>query len=96
VLKAAPGVRVIAASREPPSMPGEHVIRVPPLELAAAHADEPAAQLRQDETVRLFTDRAAAASGAFERQEVVIHGRELDAIHSPHRHLQGLTLADVP
>jgi hypothetical protein len=30
VLKAAPGVRVIATSREPLSVPGEHVVPVPP------------------------------------------------------------------
>ena len=33
VLKTAPGVRVIATSREPLSVPGEHVLPVPPLEL---------------------------------------------------------------
>src|SRR5215475_11806320 len=33
MMKAAPGVRVIATSREPLSVPGEHVVPVPPLEL---------------------------------------------------------------
>jgi predicted ATPase len=66
VLRAAPGVRVIATSREPLSVPGEHVIPVPPLELPSPHAAEPLARLRQNEAVMLFTKRAAAASGDFD------------------------------
>jgi len=66
VLKAAPRVRVIATSREPLSVPGEHVVPVPPLGLPAPHAAGPLTQLRQNETVMLFTERAAAASGGFE------------------------------
>jgi predicted ATPase/DNA-binding CsgD family transcriptional regulator len=65
VLKAAPGVRVVATSREPLSVPGEHVVPVPPLELPAGREDEPLAQLLQNEAVMLFTERAAAASGTF-------------------------------
>ena len=63
VLRAAPGVRVIATSREPLSIPGEHVVPVPPLELPRAQADEAIDQLRQNESVTLFTERASAASG---------------------------------
>jgi predicted ATPase/DNA-binding CsgD family transcriptional regulator len=66
VIRAAPGVRVIATSREPLSVSGEHVVPVPPLELPAAVAAEPLAHVRQNEAVRLFTERAAAASGSFE------------------------------
>ena len=66
VIRAAPGVRVIATSREPLSVSGEHVVPVPPLELPSAHPTEPLAQLRQNEAVMLFTERAAAASGRFE------------------------------
>jgi predicted ATPase/DNA-binding CsgD family transcriptional regulator len=66
IMKAAPGVRVIATSREPLSIPGEHVVPVPPLELPRPQASEPLAQLRQNEAVMLFTERAAAASGRFE------------------------------
>jgi predicted ATPase/DNA-binding CsgD family transcriptional regulator len=36
VIRAVPGVRVIATSREPLSAPGEHVVPVPPLELPSA------------------------------------------------------------
>ena len=66
VIRAAPGVRVIATSREPLSVSGEHVIPVPPLELPAAVAAEPLARQRQNEAVLLFTERAVAASGNFE------------------------------
>jgi predicted ATPase/DNA-binding CsgD family transcriptional regulator len=52
VLRAAPGVRVIATSRESLSVTGEHIVSVP--------------SLGQNETVTLFTERAAAASGDFE------------------------------
>src|SRR5262249_62120310 len=64
IIKTAPDVRLIAPSREPLSAPGENVVPVPPLELPPAHSTEPLAQVRQNEAVSLFTDRAAAASGA--------------------------------
>jgi predicted ATPase/DNA-binding CsgD family transcriptional regulator len=66
MMQAAPGMRVIATSREPLSVPGEHVVPVPPLELPAPQAAQPLARLRQNEAVMLFSQRAAAASGAFE------------------------------
>src|ERR1017187_6707834 len=61
VLRAAPGVRVIATSREPLSATGAPVVPVPPLELPSPDAAEPLARLRQNEAVMLFTERAAAA-----------------------------------
>ncbi|MET7332037.1 LuxR C-terminal-related transcriptional regulator [Nonomuraea sp. NPDC005650] len=63
IMKAAPGVSVLATSREPLSAPGEHVVPVPPLRLPVAG---PLAQVRQNEAVTLFVERAAAGSGAFE------------------------------
>src|SRR5437870_5249164 len=66
VTRAAPGVRVIATSREPLSAPGEHVLPVPPLELPSPNATELLNRLRQNEAVRLFVERSEAASGAFE------------------------------
>ena len=85
VLQAAPGVRVIATSREPLSVPGEHVLPIPPLELPPAQSDESLDQLRQNESVELFTERAAAASGRFEltvsnRAAVVDLCRRLDGL----------------
>jgi len=85
VIQAAPGVRVIATSREPLSVAGEHVLPVPPLELPAPDGAEPLAQLRHNEAVALFVERAAAASGHFEltaanRAAVVGLCRRLDGL----------------
>lgn len=88
VLRAAPGVRVIATSREPLSVPGEHVFPIPPLELPRAQADEPLGQLRQNESVELFTERASAASGSFE-----LTAANQAAVVELCRRLEGLPLA---
>jgi predicted ATPase/DNA-binding CsgD family transcriptional regulator len=88
ILKAAPGVRVIATSREPLSVPGEHVLPIPPLELPRAQADEPLDQLRQNESVELFTERASAASGRFE-----LTASNQAAVVDLCRRLDGLPLA---
>src|SRR2546423_4398226 len=45
VIRAAPGVRMIATSREPLSVPGEHVAPIPPLDLPSAQKTEPIDQL---------------------------------------------------
>jgi predicted ATPase/DNA-binding CsgD family transcriptional regulator len=66
VIRTAPGVRVITTSREPLSAPGEHVIPVPPLNLPPHDSAVPLSQLRQNEAIMLFAERAAAASGSFE------------------------------
>ena len=81
-------MRVIATSREPLSVPGEHVVPVPPLELPAPGAAEPLAQLRQNEAVMLFTERAAAASGTFE-----LTAANQAAVVDLCRRLDGLPLA---
>jgi predicted ATPase/DNA-binding CsgD family transcriptional regulator len=60
VLDAAPGVRVLATSRTPLGVPGEHVSRVRPLEVPEVDGPGAAAEL---DAVVLFADRAAAASG---------------------------------
>jgi predicted ATPase/DNA-binding CsgD family transcriptional regulator len=58
-------VRVVATSREPLRVRGETVWRVPPLELPAAAGTMPAEELLEHESVRLFTDRAAAVRPGF-------------------------------
>ena len=88
VLEAAPGVRVIATSREPLSVSGEHVLPVPPLELPPAEADESLDQLRQNEAVELFTERASAASGTFQ-----LTASNQTAVAELCRRLDGLPLA---
>jgi predicted ATPase/DNA-binding CsgD family transcriptional regulator len=86
VIQAAPDVRVIATSREPLSVPGEHVIPLPPLELP--HAAQPLGQIRQNEAVMLFTERAAAAAGKFE-----LTASNQAAVVDLCRRLDGLPLA---
>ena len=85
VLQASPNLRVIATSREPLQVPGEHVIPVPPLVLPEGNGGEPLARLRTNEAVMLFAERALAASGAFEvtgsnRASVVSLCRRLDGV----------------
>ncbi len=62
LLRVAPGVQVLATSREPLSVAGEHVLPVPPLDLPSPHA-ESLAQTSENDAVRLFVERAAAAGG---------------------------------
>jgi predicted ATPase/DNA-binding CsgD family transcriptional regulator len=88
ISSAAPGVRVIATSREPLSAPGEQVIPVPPLDLPAPSGTEPLARLRQNEAIMLFTERAAAASGSFE-----LTASNQAAVIDLCRQLDGLPLA---
>jgi predicted ATPase/DNA-binding CsgD family transcriptional regulator len=85
VLRRAPNVRVIATSREPLQIPGEHVLPVPPLELPSVGDEQPLSQLRQNEAMTLFAERATAASGTFEltasnRSAVVDLCRRLDGL----------------
>jgi predicted ATPase/DNA-binding CsgD family transcriptional regulator len=88
VIRDAPGVRVLATSREPLAIAGEHVVPVPPLELPSALATESLAQLGQNEAVMLFTERSVAASSTFE-----LSGANQIAVAELCRRLDGLPLA---
>jgi predicted ATPase/DNA-binding SARP family transcriptional activator len=59
----APGVRVLATSREPLGVSGEHLWEVPPLDVPTPGA--PRADVLGSGAVRLFAARAAAASPGF-------------------------------
>jgi predicted ATPase/DNA-binding winged helix-turn-helix (wHTH) protein len=65
VLAAAPGVRVLATSREPLRASGEWVIRLPSLELPPASGQLTAQQASAFAAVQLFTQRAAATFAGF-------------------------------
>ena len=85
IVRVAPGVRVIATSREPLAVPGEHLLPVPPLELPRAAPGEPLELLRLNESVELFVERASAASGGFaltdaNRAAVIEVCRRLDGL----------------
>jgi predicted ATPase/DNA-binding CsgD family transcriptional regulator len=84
VLRSAPGVQIVATSREPLSVVGEHVLPVPPLELPSSH-DDSADQALRNEAVQLFVERAAAAAGHFDltdahRAAVIDICRRLDGL----------------
>jgi len=88
VLRAAPRLTVITTTREPLQVPGEHVIPIPPLQVPAAEGTESLAQLRQNEAVLLFSERAGAASGTFE-----LTGSNQAVVVALCRRLDGLPLA---
>src|SRR5712691_11600126 len=88
VLRGAPSLRVITTTREPLQVPGEHVIPIPPLQVPAGEGTEPLAQLRQNEAVLLFSERAGAASGTFE-----LTGSNQAVVVALCRRLDGLPLA---
>ncbi len=60
ILRAGPGLRILATSREPLNVAGEVIWRVPPLGLNGGDGD-----LGCGDAVRLFVDRARASAPAF-------------------------------
>ncbi|HEX2681490.1 MAG TPA: AAA family ATPase, partial [Candidatus Dormibacteraeota bacterium] len=88
VVKTARAVRVLATSREPLSAPGESVVPVPPLDLPSGEPNKPLHQVRENEAVALFMERAASASGRFE-----LTPANLATVVELCRHLDGLPLA---
>jgi predicted ATPase/DNA-binding SARP family transcriptional activator len=86
LLAAAPRLRVIATSRTPLRLSGEHEYPVPPL--PAPDPTQAAEALTANDAVRLFTARAQAANPAFVASE-----EELRAVARICRRLDGLPLA---
>ncbi|GAA0349205.1 LuxR C-terminal-related transcriptional regulator [Actinoallomurus spadix] len=66
LLKAAPGVRVLATSRELLKIAGEHVFEVPPLSVPAEDVPLEPGDLLRYEAIRLFAARAASVVPDFE------------------------------
>lgn len=66
-LASAPSLAVVATTRERLRLTGEHVIDLPPLDVAAS--DAPPEDLRASDGVRLLVDRARAASARFELRD---------------------------
>ena len=65
MLGAAPGLKVLATSRAPLGLYGEHVYPVPPLSMPDLNRPPPLESLTQYEAVGLFVDRARALKPDF-------------------------------
>jgi predicted ATPase len=65
LLAAAPGLKVLATSRTPLRLYGEHVYPVPPLSLPDLKLQPPLERLTQYEAVGLFVERAQAVKPDF-------------------------------
>lgn len=66
LLRACPGLHIIATSREPFGIPGEQVWRLDPLAVPPLDEDIPLDLLRNVPAVRLFVDRARAVAPHFQ------------------------------
>ncbi|WP_106397011.1 BTAD domain-containing putative transcriptional regulator [Actinocorallia populi] len=86
LLRGAPGLRVLATSREPLALDGEHVWNVPPLEVP--QRDAAPEEVRGSGAVRLFAARAAASSPGF-----TLDGENAEAVALLCRRLDGIPLA---
>jgi predicted ATPase/DNA-binding CsgD family transcriptional regulator len=86
LLGACPAVQVLATSRAPLRVRGEHELTVHPLPLPPASS--PLEQLRENEAVCLFVERARAVSHGF-----TLDGTNALAVSEVCRRLDGLPLA---
>ena len=69
MLRACPGVRIVATSREPLEAEGEWVFRLPPLEVPEPDAALTVEDVLSYPAVQLFVERARATGGRFELTE---------------------------
>ena len=82
-----PRLRILATSREPLGIDGEHVYRVPSLSLPPGEA-EAVDDVAASDAVRLFVDRAQAHDSGF-----VLDGSSAPLVASVCRRLDGIPLA---
>ncbi|RNL82100.1 BTAD domain-containing putative transcriptional regulator [Halostreptopolyspora alba] len=85
LLRAAPGLRVLATSREPLGAPGERLYQVPPLEAPTRDA---LVEVRRSPAAQLFARRAAASVPGF-----AVDASNAAAVAEICRRLDGLPLA---
>jgi predicted ATPase/DNA-binding winged helix-turn-helix (wHTH) protein len=87
-LKAAPGVNILATSREPLRCEGEWVHRLPPLEMPPPSTALTAVEALAYPAIQLFTERAMANSDSFE-----LHDADVSIVAGICRRLDGIPLA---
>jgi predicted ATPase len=87
LLAACPELTVLATSREPLRIAGEHIVRLDPLDVPG-EADVSPAAVAATEAARLFLQRAEAADAGFELDE-----RTAPAVAAICRRLDGVPLA---
>jgi predicted ATPase/DNA-binding SARP family transcriptional activator/class 3 adenylate cyclase len=88
LLKACPGLHVLATSREILSVPGETPYRLPSLEVPGRRALPSLAELAQVEAVRLFVERAAQVAPG-----LVLTAENAGSIAQIGQRLDGIPLA---
>lgn len=88
LLSACAGLRVLATSREPLRVAGEHVFEVKPLSLQPSPAPPAHNQTERSEAVSLFIERAVAAAPGFQ-----ISSENAEKVEEICRRLDGLPLA---
>ena len=88
VLRAAPGVHILATSREPLRVSGEYICRSLPLEQPLISTCLSAQEALTFPAIRLFAERAASAAGEFELQDA-----DVPVVIDICRKLDGLPLA---
>jgi predicted ATPase/class 3 adenylate cyclase len=86
LVRECPRLRILATSREPLGIDGEHVYRVPSLSLPTGEAD--AVDIAASDAVRLFVDRAQAQDPGF-----VLDDASAPLVASVCRRLDGIPLA---
>jgi non-specific serine/threonine protein kinase len=87
VIRLCPATSIVATSREVLRIEGEHVYRVPPLDVPSQH-EEKAGRILGHSAVQLFISRTRAQDSAFSP-----HGESLPAIAAICRRLDGIPLA---
>jgi predicted ATPase/DNA-binding winged helix-turn-helix (wHTH) protein len=88
ILNGAPGVHVVATSREPLHVKGERVHRLSPLELPTKSSERTASEVLAFPSVQLFVERAAATLDGFELDDA-----DAPVVAEICRKLEGMPLA---
>ena len=88
ILRGAPGVRILATSREPLRVEGEHRHRLSPLDVPPASVPLTAAEALRFSAIELFVQRAAAKLDGFE-----LNDSDASIVADLCRKLDGLPLA---